>query len=783
MAQGKSPGGDGKSGKRRMVAWGGAVALIIAVAIAVVWFHDRKNPEETSRQKSAPGIAAIRYVGSDACQSCHATEAAEWRQSQHRAAMAEASEQTMLGNFDEAKFTYAGVISTFFKRDGKFYVRTDGPDGKLADFQIKYTFGVYPLQQYLVEFPDGRLQTLSIAWDARAAKDRGQRWFHLYPRERITHDDELHWTRPAQNWNFTCADCHSTELRKNYDPAANRFQTHWSEISVGCEACHGPGSRHLAWAEANKTDKSAAADDTKGLSARLDERRDVTWAVNAESGKPTRSRPRTAEREIEVCAQCHSRRSQIADGYEAGKPFLDYYRPALLTIPLYHVDGQQRDEVYNWGSFLQSKMFASGVTCSDCHNPHSGKLRADGNAICANCHLPGRYDTAQHHHHKPGSAGAECTACHMPTTTYMVVDPRHDHSMRVPRPDLSAKLGTPNACNGCHANRDARWAAAQVNQWYGHDPQGYQRFAAAFAAANEDVPGAQAQLRALAGDSTQPPIVRATAFAETNASNSRTTIETVAQGLRDSNPLVRLGALQSLATAPPDVRASLAVPLLSDPLRTVRIEAASVLAAVPAAQLSVDARAAFERAAGEYIESQRYNADRADARVNLGTFYANRGDVVRAEEEIKAAILLEPRYIPAYVNLADLYRASGRDADGEPILREGLKVAPKSAVLHYALGLALVRMKHTDAALVEFERATVLDPGDARMAYVYAVALHSTGKPGEAIAKLEKALAVHPYDRNILEALVSFHAARGEGVAAKKYAMRLQALSENGHQP
>ena len=247
-----------------------------------------------------------------------------------------------------------------------------------------------------------------------------------------------------------------------------------------------------------------------------------------------------AEREIEVCAQCHARRSQIAEGYEAGKPFLDYYRPALLTAPLYHPDGQQRDEVYNWGSFLQSKMYANGVTCSDCHNPHSGKLRAEGNTLCATCHLPGKYDTAQHHHHKPASAGAACVACHMPTTTYMVVDPRHDHSLRVPRPDLSVKFGTPNACNGCHTNRDARWAAAQVKTWYGHEPQGFQRFAAAFAAANAGALDAQAQLRAIAADASHPAIVRATALAQLNASDSQRALETVAEGLRDRNPLLRL---------------------------------------------------------------------------------------------------------------------------------------------------------------------------------------------------------------------------------------------------
>ena len=739
-----------------------------------------------------------QYVGSNACVSCHGNEAALWRQSQHHDAMQEVTERTVLGNFSNAKFSYAGITSTFFKRDGKFLVNTDGRDGKLADYEIKYTFGVSPLQQYLIEFPDGRLQALSIAWDARPKKEGGQRWFHLYPKERITHEDELHWTRPAQNWNFMCADCHSTDLRKNYDPATDKFQTRWAEISVGCEACHGPGSRHLQWTvtqspplpKGGKGGFESAAEiplnppfskgeeSSKGLNARLDERRGITWNQNATTGNAARSQPRANEREIEVCAQCHARRAQIAEGYEAGKPLLDYYRPALLTSPLYHVDGQQRDEVYNWGSFLQSKMYANGVTCSDCHDPHSGKLRAEGNAVCATCHQSSRYDAPVHHHHKPGSAGAACVGCHMPITTYMVVDPRRDHSLRVPRPDLSVKFATPNACNGCHSNRDARWAAAQVMTWYGHDPQGYQHFAAAFSARAAGALDAQGQLRAIATDASHPAIVRATALAQLNASDSQRGLETIAEGLRDHNQLLRLAALQSLANAPLAARVSLAAPFLSDSLKAVRIEAVSLLAPVPPDQLNAEQRAAFERARAEYVASQRYNADRAEARVNLGTFYANRGEAAKAEEEIKAAIRLEPLFIPAYVNLADVYRARDRDAEGERILREGLKIAPKSAMLHHALGLALVRMKRTDAALAELERATVLEPGNGRFAYVYAVALHSTGKADAAIVKLKKALADHPNDRDILEALSSFHTARGDNVQAKKYADRLRKITD-----
>jgi predicted CXXCH cytochrome family protein len=692
--------------------------------------------------------------------------------------MQEAKGPSVPGDFNDAEFTYAGTTSRFYRRDNGFYVRTDGTDGKLTDYRVAYTFGVSPLQQYLVEFPDGRLQALPIAWDTRPAGQGGQRWFHLYPDEAITYDDELHWTRPAQNWNFMCADCHSTGVRKNYDPATDSFHTRWTEIDVACEACHGPASRHLAWAEAMQAGKPWKEDDGKGLTVRLDERRNVAWTVDPATGKPARSKPRLSERELDVCAQCHARRGQIAEGYVPGKPFLDFYRPALLDPPLYYADGQQRGEVYKWGSFLQSKMYAKGVTCSDCHDPHSGKLRAEGDAVCTTCHLQDKYATTEHHHHPPGSAGAACAACHMPTTAYMVIDPRHDHSLRVPRPDQSVEFGTPNPCTGCHTEHDAGWAAAQVIAWYGHEPQGYQQYAAAFSAAATGARDAGEQLRGVAADATQSSIARATALASLDPAGNRATLVVLSSGLRDPDPLLRFGALQALARAPLELRVPLAAPLLSDPMRIVRNEAVGVLAPLPADRLDAAQRAAFDRASAGYVETQRYNADRPEARVNLGTFYANRGDATQAEAEFRAAIKLDPHFVPAYVNLADLYRATGRDADSERSLREGLTQIPGDANLHHALGLALVRLHRLDEALGELKRATELAPGDARFAYVYAVALHSTGDAEAAIASLETALAAHPDDRDILQALVSFHAERGDAGEAQNYAARLQGLSQ-----
>jgi tetratricopeptide (TPR) repeat protein len=741
-----------KSGilRRRGLLWGSATVLATALVSTVFWFEHGDGAETPTLAKEIP-----HYVGSGACVSCHADQAAQWRTSQHHDAMAEASSNTVLGNFDQSTFTYAGTTSTFFKRNGRFSVLTDGRDGQLTEFTIKYTFGVSPLQQYLVEFPDGRIQALSIAWNSRAKKDGGQRWFHLYPTEHVTHDDELHWTRPAQNWNFMCADCHSTGVRKNYNPDANRFNTTWAEINVSCEACHGPGSRHLRWAREKDNTRTDGQGD-RGLTVALDERHGATWSVDVRSGNAIRARPRTTDREIEVCAQCHSRRGQIAEGYQAGSALLDHYLPALLTSPLYHADGQQLGEVYNWASFLESRMYAKGVTCSDCHEPHTGKLRLEGNALCSSCHLASKYDTGAHHHHSPASAGATCVSCHMPVATYMVVDPRRDHSLRVPRPDLSVSLGTPNACNACHPNRDARWAAERVEAWFGHDPAGYQRFAPAFSLAHVNTRDRQADLRSVANDATQPAIARASALAQLDASSNAATFDALAHGLREPEGIVRLGALRSLRGAPPNVRVQLAEPLLSDSLRAVRVEAVSVLAPVPAGQMSRDAQGAFERATAEYVDTQRYNADRAEGRVNLGTFYATRGDASRGEQELKAAIRLDPSFIPSYVNLADLYRVLDRDADGERMLRDGVDAAPASGVLHYALGLALVRLKRSGDALGQFERANELEPGNARFAYTFGLALQSAGRVSAAKAALEKAFAAHPDDPNVRAALDRF---------------------------
>ena len=758
-----------------------ALAAVAIAAGAGIWWMLRPgapSPATTAPAAAAPTAAApdaapaaraaveARFVGSESCAGCHAKAYGAWQSSHHAHAMQHASAETVLGDFAQARFRYAGIESIFFRRDGKFFVHTDGADGELADFEIKYTFGVDPLQQYLVEFPDGRIQALSIAWDTRPKQRGGQRWFHLYPNEKVDHRDELHWSRYSQNWNFMCADCHSTDVRKNYDEAANTFHTTWKEISVGCEACHGPGSAHLEWA------RTKPADPTQGLTVALTERAGVHWSIDPATGNAVRSIPRSQDAEIGVCAQCHSRRSQIAEEYHAGQPFLDFYLPALLSAGLYFPDGQQRDEVYIWGSFLQSRMYHAGVTCSDCHEPHGQKLRAEGNALCGACHLPTKYEVAEHHHHSGSGPGTHCVDCHMPQRTYMVVDPRRDHSIRIPRPDLTLSLGTPNACGSCHQDKDARWAAQRVEQWYGHQPQGFQHYAEAFAQMDKAAAQAGSALAGVAADASNPAIARASALEALSRYPTRSTIEVAQTGLADTDALVRRASIVSLAAMPAGLRLPLIAPLLEDPVRIVRMEAVSTLADAMSAA-SESQRTAFDRAAVEYVATLRYNADRPESRAALGSFYARQGRTDEAEAQFKAAFALDPAFAPAYVNLADLLRTQGQDAQAEGVLRDGIRQVPQAAALHYSLGLTLVRLgRHADA-LPELQRAAALAPNDVHFAYVYAVSLNSAGKSAAAIAEVDRALAHEPDDRDLLIAAITFRRDRKDIAGARAYALRL----------
>ena len=664
--------------------------------------------------------------------------------------MQRATADTVLGDFDDVSVNHNGITSRFYRRDDQFMVRTEGPGGDLGDFEIAYTFGIDPLQQYLIRFPDGRVQALNLAWDSRPATEGGQRWFAVYGDEAISHDDVLHWTKPSQNWNHMCAECHSTNLRKGFDAATDSFTTTWSEIDVSCEACHGPGAAHR-----ERMLSKAGRPGSSGLTVEFPGVASGRWERRPGSMTAVRVPSRTEHLEIELCARCHARRATLVEGVAPGRPIHDSHHVSNLEAPLYHPDGQILDEVYVYGSFVQSAMYAAGVTCSDCHDPHSTRLRAEGNALCGRCHEPAHFDSEAHHHHPKASPGAQCIECHMPSRTYMQVDVRHDHSLRIPRPDLSTRLGTPNACNGCHRSMTSEWAARKIASWQGPAWQPSSHYGTALHAARTNALDAEQQLASLLGTPTVPAIVRATAVTLLPRFASPRSMSRFRLALGDADAMVRTAAVEALGDIPAEARIPMIGPLLDDPMLGVRWEAARVLAGLPEEQLGPQRTRRRDELLAAYRAAQARDGDRAESHMRLASLALAEGRLDRAEHELGLARKRNPSFIPAYVNLADLHRVRGNDAAGERVLRAALEVVPDQPDLRHALGLALVRLDRNDEALVEFASAARGLPDNPRYAYVYAAALHDAGRVSEAREVLREAVGRHPGDRDLRSFWVS----------------------------
>jgi len=763
--------------RRRLLITGGLMLLALSVTAGVWadWYY------------GLPADAQPTYVGRQTCAECHQQQHALWSGSHHDLAMDLATEATVLGDFRDATLEHHGVTSKMFRRDGKFFVNTEGPDGKLADFEIKYVFGVDPLQQYMVEFDRpadmpknevARVQVLRISWDTK-----NKRWFHLDPpdvKTKLDPTDELHWTGLAQRWNHMCADCHSTNLRKNYDVASGQYHTTFSEIDVSCETCHGPGSLHVQLAKS----PSLFWDRERGY---------ALPKLKVESNLP----------QIQTCAPCHSRRRVVEGGFTGGCNYYDFYENELLTSAAYHADGQILDEVYEYSSFLQSKMYHKNVKCSDCHDPHSARLKHTGNQVCTSCHQhpAGKFDGELHHRHSMNGAGSSCVECHMPQTTYMDVDPRRDHSFRIPRPDLSVKLVTPNACTRCHI-RDAvlpggkgtgdggqgtgghdlakllartdlkeyanwltkaregdrevkarlaevdRWADAALDKWYGANRKREPNFAEALHAVHELDPDASAKLIELLGNLKQPAVARATAALELGnyAEVGNSTHEALRKAVHDADPQVRTAAIRSLPRDGSDATLSLLAPLLAakEP-RLVRTEAARAILRMNPAHLTGEERAAFHAALDECISGALSANDRAGAHLNVASMYEELGDLKGAEMACEAAIRVEPHSVGPRANLAFLYesmmqtaqqRATQRAQQGD---RDGAE-REIAAVAH--LPDIVDRLRTEELALQE--RDLLLAPYNAGVQNRTGLIRHTVGWRKEAESALLNAALLEP---------------------------------------
>ncbi|BBO78079.1 hypothetical protein DSCW_54960 [Desulfosarcina widdelii] len=745
-------------------AWkiAGIIATLVIVLILPI-YHLKNQPSSPIRKGEDHGQIA-RFVGSEACRDCHKTEYDKWSGSHHRWAMALADEHSVLGDFNDAEFTYFGQTSRFYRRDGKHYVHTRGADGKPGEFQITHTFGWYPLQQYLIPFPGGRLQCLPIAWDAVK-----KRWYHLYPDAPLDPDDWLYWTNNGQNWNGMCAECHSTDLKKNYDYNKDTYATTWSEISVGCEACHGPGSAHVDWAKLPEMGRPATENHALAV----------------------KTRDLTAGQQIDLCAPCHSRRMSMDDNIHRHADFLDYGLPQLLTEGLYFADGQILDEVYVYGSFMQSKMYARDVRCSDCHDVHSIRRIKDGNDLCLQCHRAAIYNRKGHHFHKTRGetgepiksasgevlfevgSGAQCEACHMPGRHYMGIDYRPDHSFRLPRPDLTLEMGVPNACDRCHVNKTTQWSVDAMAKWYGQTQRPH--YGEVLDAGRQRHPEALDALVSLAGDRLYPTIVRATALSELAGYGGDKVLSQFAAALNDEDSMVRQTAVRQLPQPDPAERLKLLSPMLYDPVRAVRNEAAAALAAIPREKLPADTRRQFEKALAEYLRAMERTADFAPSRHNLGNLYINLQDPARAEQHYLKAIAIDREFYPAKVNLAMLYNRQGKNDDAERLLREVVTDHPNFYEIKYSLGLLLAEENRLEESVVFLGDAAAGLPQRSRIQYNLGLLLQQIKRDDEAESALNRALSVEPDNPDYLYALAVFYMQRGQWDRARLMAERLQA--------
>lgn len=718
-------------------------------------------------------VTSAEFAGRESCRECHEKQYNLFLGSDHDMSMNIATDSTVLGDFNNVTFTQGGITSRFFRNDDKYLVNTEGADGEMKDYEIHYVFGIRPLQQYIVKFPEGRYQMLPICWDTRPEELGGQRWFHIYGQEHIPPEDILFWTRITQNWNYMCSECHSTHVRKQFDYASCIYNTTWKEIDVSCEACHGPCSIHIEWARNVEEGGRPDAIPDMGLVLRLKDSDNATWVFDMEQGTAKRSVPRTSGTLVQMCGRCHARRSIATEDYTWGGHLLETHWPSLLEEGLYYPDGQILEEVYVYASFLQSKMYTAGVTCKDCHEPHSGKVFVHGNALCYRCHLAEKYGSRSHHFHDPAQNGSSCFECHMPERTYMVIDPRRDHSIRVPRPDLSHKLKTPNACIQCHTEQTNQWAGDYLKQWYGNVEKGKKHYGETFWAAQHGYPEALPELVHLATDTSLAPMIRATAVYLFQNYNDPSVLRTLHQTINDQEPLIRFASLNTFNIADENTLAEFVIPRLTDSIMLIRALSARLLTNLPSQYFNRATQRLRQNALDEYFNTQMINADHPSAHMNLGIMYLNLGDYQKAEASYIKAIEIEPAMTTAYINLADLYRMLNRDAEGEELLRNALKRDSLMSAVHYSLGLLLVRKGNQQEAMEHLKQAALLEPENARFTYVYGVGLYSGGNKDAALKYLESALKKNPYDRDILYSLTTFNQEQGNIKIAKEYASKL----------
>ena len=641
-----------------------------------------KENEYIDSNDNKKQFVVSKFVGSNTCVACHKEQFNKWQGSHHDLAMQIANDSTVLGNFDNVKTKIDGVEYFFFKKDEEFFVKIIEIDASENEYKITYTFGVTPLQQYLVDFDNGKKQVLRVTWDTTK-----KRWYHQYKGDSIDPHDWLHWTRGAQNWNTMCAECHSTNLEKNYFIEKDSFNTTYSEINVACESCHGPANKHVKWATDNPVGKDTYI--LKGINQ---------------------------DEQLKLCVTCHARRTKLTQNLKPGEKFEDQYLIQSLSTNFYHGDGQIEEEDYVFGSFLQSKMYAEGVKCTDCHDSHSLKLKFEGNNLCLQCHIPADYDTKKHYFHTENTEASQCINCHMTGKYYMGNDFRRDHSFRIPRPDQSEKYDTPNACNECHQDKSNEWAANTIIKWYGDKRPEHYSDALLVSDKNNISSSEREMLNTFINDLNYPEIARATVIENLNFTNQEQ-YSALVQSLNDSSAIVRYNALLKFRALLPQDRTSIALKHLNDSVRLVRIGAAQLVIGLDENTLNVNEKLYFT-AAREELETMLFsNADFSNGRMQLGDYYMQKNNVHEAIKHYKMALEKDFLLIPVYSNLATAYSFIQDYENAIETLDNWLLLEPNSSRPHYLKALLYFEINKNEKAIIELKTAIKLNPNDTRSMY------------------------------------------------------------------
>jgi len=711
----------------------GIVKFIYCLSVIVVAFFI--NPFVHAVENMGHALQKDAPISNQQCVSCHQQSQHDWQQSDHAKAMAIANKNSVLANFNNVDVEHYGQKAHFFIKDNRYQVKISYDDN-VDIYQVKYTFGHYPLQQYLVETEQGRLQVLPFAWDAQSKTEGGQRWYHNYSHEEIRPEDRLHWRQPLQNWNGMCADCHSDGLKRNYNSDKNQFESTFDNINVGCLSCHNDMSEHAKTSKRNVAKDITSNKHPTGQWLRAATDKTAKW----QGAKRDNSF-------MDNCFACHALRAPLTDGFNANTPFLDQFMPQLPTAPSYHADGQIKEEVYVYGSFLQSKMYDKGVNCLDCHDKHTMKLKIEGNGLCLQCHSGDSYNVKSHHQHQDSSAGAQCANCHMPTTRYMGVDDRRDHSFKIPRPDLSEQFNTPNACIKCHDDKSNRWASDNLEKWHGKPKALLKSKHYLMALNNGQAINLEDHLSIIA-DTKLDVISRASALQMLSFTTQMITIEILKPYLTHQEDLIRLSAATTALLLTPADKVLHLSPLLTDKYQAIRVAAARSLVT---STIATEHQKAFNNALNELLMSNELTSWRGEGRANQGLLALEQNQVSKAEQAFLGAITVEPYFDTGYINLADLYRTQQRSAEVASVLVKGMKNLPKSGALKYAYGLHLVRTQQHAKALNFFEQASLVEPQSPQYLYAFILSLDGQGKSVQAINKLQKLIGNYSDNQQLKE--------------------------------